>query len=297
MTTAIKEYSATEAALAELAQKYKGVLFDVTAPEGMGAARKGRSELRTFRTSLEKVRVQLKEDVLVRGRLIDGEAKRITAELESLETPIDEQIKKEEQRIEDIRTAKAREEMERIAAQEKAARDAEQARIVAERAEIAMRQAELDRAERERRLADEDARRRIEDEQRAAHEKIEAEERAARKRMQDEEDRRHATMRAAEEEARKAREAEEARIAQQRREEEDRLAAERAKLEKERRAVEDAQRKEREAEEARQREARRIDNQKLDGRAMLASFREQFGKVEEFAPVVAAIDKYLKGRK
>lgn len=294
MTTAIQEYSATEAALAGLAQRYKGVLFDVTTLEGMATARKGRAEIRTYRTTLEKKRVQLKSDVLDRGRLIDGEAKRITAELESLENPIDEQIKKEEQRVEDIRTAKAREEAARIAAEEQARKEAEESRMAAERAEIAMRQAELYRAERERREADERSRLKLEEEAREARRKIEEEERQARLAREQ-----------ADREARQAREAEEARMAQQRRDEEAVLAAERRRLEDERRAVEEAQRKEREAEERRQkalrdeqeakeREARRIENERLDGRTMLITFRDQFGKIEEFAPVVAAINKYLK---
>lgn len=254
MTTAIKEYSETEAALAKLSQDYKGVVYDVTTVEGMGAARKGRAELRTYRTSLEKMRVHLKEDILVRGRLIDGEAKRITAELESLETPIDEQIKKEEKRVEDIRLAKVREEEAKRVEAERLAKEAEEQRLAAERAEIARRQAELDRAERERREADERARLKLEEEAREARRKIEEDERQARMAREQ-----------ADREARQAREAEERR-----------------------------QKAARDEQEAKEREARRIENEKLDGRTMLITFRDQFGKVEEFAPVVKAINAYLK---
>ena len=52
--TPIAEYSKTAAALAELSQKYKGVLFDVQTREGMQAAIKGRAELRGYRVALEK---------------------------------------------------------------------------------------------------------------------------------------------------------------------------------------------------------------------------------------------------
>jgi hypothetical protein len=76
---------------------------------------------------------------------------------------------------------------------------------------------------------------------------------------------------------------------------------ERDKIEAERRAVEEAQRKEREAaeakaraerevEEARQREIKRQQAELMDARALLASFRERFGHLAEFAGVVAAID-------
>jgi hypothetical protein len=42
MTTSIVEYSATEAALAELGQKYKDVVFQVATTEGMKTAIKAR---------------------------------------------------------------------------------------------------------------------------------------------------------------------------------------------------------------------------------------------------------------
>lgn len=111
-TTAITEYSATEAGLAELRERFKGAQFDCTTPDGMRAAKAARLELVKLRTSLEAMRVEIKAPALERCRLIDAEAKRITGELVALETPIDAQIKAEEQRKEAER--KAREEAERI---------------------------------------------------------------------------------------------------------------------------------------------------------------------------------------
>ena len=84
MTTEIVEYSKTEAALSDLAQRYKGVLFDVTTREGLSAAIKGRVELRGYRVALEKTRVEIKAPALKRTQLIDSEARRITAEIEAL---------------------------------------------------------------------------------------------------------------------------------------------------------------------------------------------------------------------
>jgi hypothetical protein len=72
----IQEYSATTAALAELSQKYKGVLYDVTTKEGMVAAKQGRAELRTYRVNLEKTRVTIKEPALRRIQLIVGKEAR-----------------------------------------------------------------------------------------------------------------------------------------------------------------------------------------------------------------------------
>jgi len=100
MTTAIAEYSKTDAAIATLQENYGGVLWDVTKPAEMTQAKEARREIRTYRVDLEKLRVELKKDVLERGRLIDGEAKRITEALEAIERPIDAQIKSEEQRKE-----------------------------------------------------------------------------------------------------------------------------------------------------------------------------------------------------
>lgn len=116
MTTTITEYTATEAALAELRQKYEAVVFDVTNGKGMEQAKKARAELRDHRVGLEKERVRIKAPALERCRQIDSEAKRITSELEALENPIDEQIKAEEDR-------KAREK----AAKELAEREAREA--------------------------------------------------------------------------------------------------------------------------------------------------------------------------
>lgn len=116
MTTAIAEYSPTEAALADLRQRYKDVVFDVTTTKGMEIARKGRAEIRSIRVALEAKRVEIKAPALERCRLIDAEAKRITAALSELEEPIDALIKTEEQRKERERAEREAREKERIAA-------------------------------------------------------------------------------------------------------------------------------------------------------------------------------------
>ena len=103
----IVEYRKTEAALAALADKYKDAVFPVDTAKGMASAKEARAEVRGYRVDLEKKRKELKADVLERGRMIDGEAKRITEALEALENPIDGQIKAEESRKEAERKAKA----------------------------------------------------------------------------------------------------------------------------------------------------------------------------------------------
>lgn len=301
MTTAIQEYTATEAALATLAERYKGVVFDVTKVEDMLAAKDARREIRNYRVALEKMRVTLKADVLERGRQIDGEAKRITAALESLENPIDEQIKKEEQRKEDIRLAAERALQEKMAAEERARREAEEAKMAAERAEIARRQAALDAAEEERKQLEADLTKKIEEARREARMKIEEEERQARM-AREEADRVARQQRQAADEMARAKLEEEAEAARKAH------AAEDARLAAERRRLEDAQRQEREAEEARQkaeraakdakeRELKRIAVEHLDGVALLENFVGRFGVLKNFAPVVRDIRKFLNSIK
>ena len=111
-TTAITEYSATEAALSGLRLRLEGVKYDVSTTAGMTTAKQDRRELVTLRTSLEAKRKEIKVSALVRCKLIDEEAKRITSELLALEVPIDEQIKAEERR-----KAEEKAERDRLAAE------------------------------------------------------------------------------------------------------------------------------------------------------------------------------------
>ena len=113
--TMLVQYGKTEAALATLRTKYEGVLFDLTTTAGDKAARAGRLELVTLRTSLEKKRKEFKAPALEFGAKIDAEAKRITAEIVALETPIDAQINADEKRRADEKAERDRIEAERIA--------------------------------------------------------------------------------------------------------------------------------------------------------------------------------------
>jgi colicin import membrane protein len=323
MSTQIQEYSATKAALATLADQYKGVVYDVTTKEGMQAAKAGRNEIRGYRTALEAKRVEIKAPALERCRLIDAEAKRITAELEALENPIAAQIKVEEDRIAAEKAAKEealRKRTEDIMNRMQAMRelpitsfsatseqmqeyitaleaqqiteetfgdfqsDAEnlkQATLAtmklnlntklqqeAEAKRLAAEREELERKQAEQAARDAEAARLREEAERASRLKIEEEERAARLRIEEQ-------QRAA------------------RAEQEELERKERA----EREAKEAAERAAREAEEAKQREIQRQENLKLDGRGMLIAFVDQYGEVQEFADVVAAITKYIDSLK
>lgn len=113
--TQIAEYSVTAAALGELRGKYERVLFPVTTTAGMKDAVAARAELRGLRISLEAKRKEIKGPALERCRLIDAEAKDITAVLVSLEDPINAQIQAEQARKEAEKAERERKEAERKA--------------------------------------------------------------------------------------------------------------------------------------------------------------------------------------
>ena len=111
---ALTEYSKVDAGLAELRQTYGAVIYDVKTTAGMDAARKARLAVREPRYRVEEIRKSAKAPLLALGKQIDGEAKRITAALLEIETPIDEQIRAEEARRETERKAKEEAERARV---------------------------------------------------------------------------------------------------------------------------------------------------------------------------------------
>jgi len=138
----------------------------------------------------------------------------------------------------------------------------------------------------------------LEEEKRQARARREAEERAARERLE----RERAEQLAQEETARMQRAAEEERLAAERR----RLEAEAARTaqeerERQERAEAEARARqlaEQEAREAAERECRRLAQERLDGRALLVSFVDNYGKVEENKGIAGQITTFLsKARK
>jgi hypothetical protein len=149
--TRLVEYSATAAGLAELRSRIADVVYDVRSAKGMDTARTDRRECVKLRTKLEALRVELKAPALERSRLIDSEARSLTAAILALESPIDEQIKAEEQRKEAERAELARAEAARIEAirGEIAAlmrRPAESIRLTADGVKAEREKLEADRA-------------------------------------------------------------------------------------------------------------------------------------------------------
>lgn len=110
----IAEYTQTAAALGALAKRYANVVWDCSTSKGDRDARAVRKELVTLRTSLDKMRLQLNADDQERIRARNAEAKRIAAQIEELERPVDDAIKAEEARREAERLRKAAEEQQRV---------------------------------------------------------------------------------------------------------------------------------------------------------------------------------------
>ena len=165
---------------------------------------------------------------------------------------------------------------------------------------------EVTEAERRARAAEEErqARAKREAAEREARAKREAEERAERERLA----RERAEQLAREEAARKEQLAREEAARKQRAAEEERLAAERRRLEAEaaRKAEEERLLKEKaeaeararllaeqQAREAAERECRRLEQERLDGRALLENFVANYGKVEENKGIAGQISAFL----
>lgn len=114
--SALQSFDKVAAGLAVLEKQYKGVLFDVGTSMGMTHAKAARAAIREPRYDIERVRKEAKAPLLSLGKRLDAEATRITTALLTLETPIDEQIKEEENR-------KERERQEALAAEAKRVAD------------------------------------------------------------------------------------------------------------------------------------------------------------------------------
>jgi colicin import membrane protein len=215
--TKIAIISQTETAIAELREQYMSL--SIAGPEdrkGFLAVSEARKDVKARRVKVEHARKALKEDALAYGRLVDGEAKRITAMLE----PIEDHLQKQEDGYEAARDAIKRQAEESRKAKLQSRVDALQA--VRGAVPLAVLEA-------------------LTDEQFAAELAKATEADNARK--------------AQEEAAAKAEAERKAEADRLRKEEEARIAAERAKLEAERKAQEEAQRIEREKIKAERRKA------------------------------------------
>lgn len=95
----VAEYSKADAAIAELRQRYSDIsAVDPDTPEGYAELKAGIKEVSSYRTALESKRKEIKAPFLEAGRVIDAEAKRITAALLDLEDPMKAKKKERDER-------------------------------------------------------------------------------------------------------------------------------------------------------------------------------------------------------
>jgi len=97
------EYGVTEAALAELRERFKEP--DASTEEGYEHCKDGCRELTSLRTALETRRKDLKAPALDWGRKVDKLAKDLIRDIKAIEGP----VRSEKERVDEIKQAEARE--------------------------------------------------------------------------------------------------------------------------------------------------------------------------------------------
>lgn len=103
ITQALAQYQPTDAAIAEMKQRFGALqVTGLDDRAGLAAVHEAHMEVRGIRVQVEKKRKFLKKDSIEYGRQVDGEAKRITALLLEVEEPLAEKesiVAKEKERL------------------------------------------------------------------------------------------------------------------------------------------------------------------------------------------------------
>lgn len=113
-STVVAIYSATEAEIKRRIEQYAKVVPDCSTKEGIAFAKEARAAFREPRLLVEDLRAEKKKPYLEIGRLIDTEAKRITALVAPHEKTWDDAIKADETKKENERREKAFAEIRRV---------------------------------------------------------------------------------------------------------------------------------------------------------------------------------------
>jgi hypothetical protein len=113
-TVVVAIYSATEAEIKRRIVKYAKVVPDCSNKDGIAFAKEARAAFKEPRLLVEEIRAEKKKPYLEIGRLIDSEAKRITALVAPHEKTWDDAIKTDETRKENERREKAFAEIRRV---------------------------------------------------------------------------------------------------------------------------------------------------------------------------------------
>lgn len=107
VTAITVDFDKVAAGIAALEKKYKDVVYPVATTKGMDDAKAARMEVRDARYRVQRALSNAKAPLNTLKADITSRANEIIGQLTPLEDPIDEQIKAEEQRIEDEKAAKA----------------------------------------------------------------------------------------------------------------------------------------------------------------------------------------------
>jgi chromosome segregation ATPase len=156
--TLVVKYDVSEANIAEMREKFRGVTFDTSANYEVG--RQAIATCRTLRVAVEKRRKDLKADSLAFGRRVDEAAKHWTKLIEEVEGPMlaakalvdeaDAKAKRDAERAE-LLALEEKMKVEREAAEAKARveREAEEQRLKAGRERLDAEKARQEAANRE----------------------------------------------------------------------------------------------------------------------------------------------------
>ncbi|MGM0614750.1 MAG: hypothetical protein ACQES7_04225 [Pseudomonadota bacterium] len=129
----VEVFTQTDAALAVLREQYSTVP-DFETSEGYDQGKKALKKITGYRTTLEKERKRIKAPYLEAGQIIDAEAKRITAALVELETPLKQAkavVDEREKRMKAERIAKLQAKIDAIKAKVREARGQDSATVAA----------------------------------------------------------------------------------------------------------------------------------------------------------------------
>lgn len=100
----LARFSPSDAAIAAMASEYMPLFVNgIKDADGLARVHEARMVVKAHRVAVEKMRVELKADALAYGRAVDGEAKRLAALLEPIETHLSEEenmVAEEKARIE-----------------------------------------------------------------------------------------------------------------------------------------------------------------------------------------------------
>lgn len=103
----LKKFNVTDAAIAQLSEQYMPLVINgIDDKAGQKVVKEARSVVKRYRIDVDKRRKELNADALEFQRRINGEAKRITAQLEPIETHLANEEKKVDDELERIKREK-----------------------------------------------------------------------------------------------------------------------------------------------------------------------------------------------